>query len=140
MTDSIRAEAQHSESQYSEPGFWGKLKQFSTQAGQQIVERALILYYTAQRSETPLWAKMVIYSSLAYFVMPADLVPDFTPVVGYGDDLSNILSALAAVAMSVTPEVKAAARQQAQTWFGEPPQIPRDYPQAGDPIREIAIE
>ncbi|NJO77955.1 MAG: DUF1232 domain-containing protein [Cyanobacteria bacterium RM1_2_2] len=125
---------------YSEQSFWDKLRKFAAQAGKQVVERALTLYYAAQRPETPAWAKMVIYSSLAYFVLPTDAVPDFTPFVGYSDDLTAILSALSAVAMSITPEVKASARQKAQEWFGEDADQPHDCPQAGDPIREIVID
>jgi uncharacterized membrane protein YkvA (DUF1232 family) len=133
--------------QYSEQGFWEKLQQFAKQAGQNVVEKALTLYYAAQRPETPLWAKAVIYSSLAYFVLPADALPDFTPIVGYSDDLSAIAGAMAAVAMSITPEVKAAARQQAADWFGDgsgdelshQPSAP-SAPRAGDTIREISID
>lgn len=136
MSDSVEQQP----TAYSEQSFWGKLKKFATQAGQQVVERALILYYAAQRPETPAWAKMVIYSSLAYFVLPTDAVPDFTPFVGYSDDLGAILSALAAVATSITPEVKEEARQKTQEWFGEVAEQPRDCPQAGDPIREIVID
>jgi uncharacterized membrane protein YkvA (DUF1232 family) len=130
----------YSEQTYSEEGFWEKLKQFAAQAGQNVVEKALTLYFAAQRPETPMWAKLVIYSSLAYFVLPTDVIPDFTPLVGYSDDLSTIVSALAAVAMSITPEVKEEARQKAQEWFGPQPAPQRDCPQASDTIREIAIE
>jgi uncharacterized membrane protein YkvA (DUF1232 family) len=126
---------------YSEPDLWQKLSQFAKQAGQNVVEKALTLYYAAQRPETPLWAKAVIYSSLAYFVLPADAIPDFTPIVGYTDDLSAIASAMTAVAFSITPEVKAAAKQQAAAWFGanatsdSSPESPNAHP-----IREISIE
>jgi uncharacterized membrane protein YkvA (DUF1232 family) len=126
---------------YSEQGFWDKLKRFATQAGREVVEKALTLYFAAQRPETPLWAKMVIYSSLAYFVLPTDAIPDFTPFVGYADDLSTILSALATVAMSITPDVKDAARQKVCDWFGEATtELQQDCPQASDSIREIIIE
>ena len=123
---------------FSEQHFWEKLRQFAKQAGRTVVEKALTLYYAAQRPETPLWAKTVIYSSLAYFVLPTDAIPDFTPFVGYGDDLSAIASAMAAVAMSITPEVKASARQKIEDWFGSGE--PSAAPQGGDVIREITIE
>lgn len=126
---------------YSEQGFWDKLKRFAEQAGREVVEKALTLYYAAQRPETPLWAKMVIYSSLAYFVLPTDLLPDFTPVAGYTDDLGTLLSALATVAMSITPEVKQSARETTQLWFGaQQPDQASAGPQAGDAMREIAID
>lgn len=125
---------------YSEDNFWEKLRKFATQAGRQVVERALILYYAAERPETPTWAKMVIYSSLAYFILPTDAVPDFAPIIGYSDDVATLLSALTAVAMSITPEVKESARQKTQEWFGDDAEELSDCPQANDAIREIAID
>lgn len=137
----VKSADRQPEMAYSEQGFWDKLKGFAVQAGREVVEKALTLYYAAQRPETPLWAKMVIYSSLAYLVLPTDLIPDFTPIVGYTDDLSTLLSALAAVAMSITPREQEAARQTAQEWFGDQPASQQhEGPQAGDAMREIAID
>lgn len=126
---------------YSDQGFWDKLKQFATQAGREIVEKVLLLYYAAQRPETPLWAKMVVYSSLAYFILPTDLIPDFIPISGYTDDVGTIASALATIAMSITPEVKEAAQQKVQEWFREQSvSQSSEHPQAGDAFREIVID
>jgi uncharacterized membrane protein YkvA (DUF1232 family) len=136
MTDS----AEHQEAGYSEQDFWQKLRQFAVLAGRNVVEKVLTLYYAAQRPETPLWAKMVIYSSLAYFILPTDALPDFMPFVGYSDDLGTLASAMVTVAMSITPEVKTVARQKVQEWFGDEAAAQQEYPQAGDPIREITIE
>jgi uncharacterized membrane protein YkvA (DUF1232 family) len=138
MTEPMADEQQSNA--YSEQKFWQKLQLFAAQAGRNVVEKALMLYYVAQRPETPLWAKMVIFSSLAYFILPADAIPDIIPVAGYADDLSMLARALTAVARSITPEVKAAARQTAQEWIAIEPPAPRDRPQASDPIREIVIE
>jgi uncharacterized membrane protein YkvA (DUF1232 family) len=125
----------------SQPDLWVNLQRIARQAGLSVVEKALQLYYASQRPETPLWAKMVIYSALAYFILPTDAIPDFAPFVGYSDDLSALLSALATVALSITPEVKTAARQKAEEWLGDqPPVASSDSPQAGDTVREIAIE
>jgi uncharacterized membrane protein YkvA (DUF1232 family) len=123
--------------QFSEPGFWQKLKGFATFAGKEVVEKALILFFAAQRPETPLWAKTVIYSALAYFVLPTDAIPDFIPFSGYADDLGTLVAALGAVTMCITPEVKESAKQTVKTWFGEEP--PRTTPHESDP-RVIDIE
>jgi uncharacterized membrane protein YkvA (DUF1232 family) len=122
---------------FSEQGFWQKLKGFATIAGKEVVEKALILFFAAQRPETPLWAKTVIYSALAYFVLPTDAIPDFIPFTGYADDLGTLIAALGAVTMCITPEVKATAKQTVENWFGkEPPPTP---PQDTNP-RVIDIE
>ncbi len=132
-----------SQSSYSPQNFWGKLQQSAKQAGRTVVENALSLYYAAQEPTTPHWAKLVIYSSLAYFILPTDAIPDFIPMMGYGDDLSALASAMVTVAMAITPEVKDKARATVTTWFGDS-DIKRssepDGPQAGDQVREIVIE
>ncbi len=134
---------------YSEQSFWEKLKGAAVYAGREVIEKALTLYLTAQRPETPLWAKMVIYSALAYFVLPTDLIPDFVPLTGYADDLGTLATALGTVVMSITPEIKQAAKQQVNDWFGDPTaagvglparSVYRDVPQAGDSIRVISID
>ncbi len=128
--------------QYSEESFWDKIRGFAAFAGREIVEKALTLFYASQRPETPLWAKAVIYSALAYFILPADAVPDFIPFTGYADDLGTIAAALGAIATCITPEIQAQAKGQADQWFsmGQPEATDQPSPQNGDTIREIAID
>jgi uncharacterized membrane protein YkvA (DUF1232 family) len=102
---------------YSEQDFWQKLKGFAVYAGKEVVEKALTLFYAAQRPETPLWAKTVIYSALVYFILPTDAMPDFIPIAGYADDLTSLIAALGAVAICITPEVQQAAKRQTEDWF-----------------------
>jgi uncharacterized membrane protein YkvA (DUF1232 family) len=104
---------------YSDSSFWEKVKGFAKTAGKEVIEKALYLYYAAQRSETPAWAKTIIYSALAYFILPIDAIPDFTPVVGYSDDLGALAAAVAAVSMYITEDVKSKAKQKLSDWFGE---------------------
>jgi len=103
--------------EYSEVGFWGKVKKFAKVAGKEVIERALQLYYAAQRTDTPVWAKGVIYGALGYFIFPADAIPDPTPVVGYADDLGVLAAALATVAMYINQEVKDEAKEKMKDWF-----------------------
>ncbi|MBW4659374.1 MAG: DUF1232 domain-containing protein [Drouetiella hepatica Uher 2000/2452] len=125
-----------------EQGFWQKLRDFAKIAGKEVIEKALILLYAAQRPETPLWAKTVIYSALAYFILPTDLIPDFVPVTGYADDLATLVTALGAVAMCITPDVKDMAKQKVNDWFGENDLQPAstDFSREGESIREIPID
>lgn len=112
-------EADQFQQAYSENSFWAKVKQFSLAAGREVVEKALILYYTLGEPGVPAWAKTTITVALGYFIFPADAIPDFTPVVGYADDLGVLVAALATVAMHVTPEAKRRASESLQTLFGD---------------------
>ncbi|MAB22828.1 YkvA family protein [Pseudomonas sp. 5Ae-yellow] len=106
------------EHQYSDKAFWQKLAMYAKSAGREVVEKALCLYYAARRPETPGWAKAVIISVLAYFIAPLDALPDFTPFVGFTDDLGVFAGALAMVAMYIDDDVKTNAAATAERWFG----------------------
>ncbi|MDJ0928993.1 MAG: YkvA family protein [Gammaproteobacteria bacterium] len=103
---------------YSERGFWRKLVDFGRTAGREVIEKALWLFYAAERPETPKWAKATVYGALAYFVLPADAVPDITPLAGYSDDLTVLAAALATVSRFVDAEVKAQTNRTLARWFG----------------------
>ncbi len=104
---------------YSENGFWDKLKVYARQAGRELVEKALLLFYAAQRPEVPVWARSIIYGALGYFILPADAIPDLTPLVGYSDDLGALALALATVAAHINDEVRTKTQDKLRQWFGE---------------------
>ncbi len=105
--------------EYSDASFWDKITRFAKKAGREVVEKALWLFFAAQRPETPAWAKAVIYSALAYFISPVDAVPDITPLVGYSDDLGMLAAAISTLAVYITDDVKAQAAEKIRTWFGD---------------------
>lgn len=116
---------------YSENSFWDKIKKFSLAAGREVVEHALILYYTLCEPDVPAWAKTTITVALGYFIFPADAIPDFTPVVGYADDLGVLVAALATVAIHVTPEARRKASETLEKFFGDEPTDPTPDQQKG---------
>ncbi len=111
--------------QFTDSGFWNKIKLFSRQAGREVIERALWLYYAAQQPNTPKWAKSVIYGALAYFVLPLDAIPDLTPLVGFTDDLGALAAALTMVTLYIDDEVKPLAADKLTLWFGDKPSEPK---------------
>lgn len=102
---------------FNDDGFWSKIVKYAKKAGSEVIEKALWLYYSAQRPDTPLWAKTTIYGALAYFVLPIDAIPDALPVVGYSDDLGILAGALAAVSMYIDENVKKQAQEKMANWF-----------------------
>jgi uncharacterized membrane protein YkvA (DUF1232 family) len=101
----------------SEKTFWGKVKKSTTSAGYEAIHNALILYYTARAKETPLWCKTVIVGALGYFISLVDAIPDLTPILGYTDDISVMIAAVAALATHITPEIRDEAKEKADTLF-----------------------
>ncbi len=82
------------------------------------IEKVLQFYYATRRPETPTWAKSVVYGALLYFVSPIDVIPDFTPVFGYVDDLGVIIAALITISFYINDETREKAREKRQSWFG----------------------
>ena len=113
------------EEAFTETGFWNKIKMFGRQAGREVVERALWLYYAAQKPNTPTWAKSVIFGALAYFISPLDAIPDLTPLVGFTDDLGAVAAALTMVTLYIDDEVKSLAAAKLALWFGDEPTTPK---------------
>lgn len=105
------------EEQYSEDKFWDKVKKYARIAGEGVLEPAIKLYYVARDPDTPTWAKTTIYGALGYFISPIDAIPDFTPVVGYSDDLGVLVAAAAAVAIHIKKEHAQQAKETLSRWF-----------------------
>jgi uncharacterized membrane protein YkvA (DUF1232 family) len=103
---------------YSESGFWAKLRRHARKLSQASLEKALWLYYAAQKPGVPAWARTTICGALGYLIWPADALPDVIPVVGFTDDLGVISAALAVVALHIDTEVKEQARRKLEDWFG----------------------
>lgn len=105
--------------EYSNDGFWNKIKNVFRKAGIKVVYTALTLYYTYQKKDTPTWAKGVIIGALGYFISPIDAIPDITPGIGYADDIGVLLAAVATVSAYIDGEVKQYAKAKLHDWFGD---------------------
>ncbi len=104
---------------YSEKSLWEKLKKFSKDAGAKVVYAVLLLYYAMGDKNVSIKNKLMIAASLGYFILPTDAIFDFTPIIGYSDDLGVLLFVLTQIASSITPEVKEKARSKIKEWFSE---------------------
>ncbi len=100
------------ERHYDEDGFWKKVKHLAAQVGAKVLYPALQLYYVLQSNNVPVKAKTLIIGALGYLILPADLVPDFIPALGFTDDLTALLLALRTVNKHLTPEINARAKEQ----------------------------
>lgn len=82
--------------------FWDKLR--ANVKRLPFLEHVLAAWYCAMDPATPTAAKAVLMGALAYFIMPADLVPDWLLAVGFTDDAAAIMAALQAVRANLRPE------------------------------------
>jgi uncharacterized membrane protein YkvA (DUF1232 family) len=89
--------------------FWAKVKRLAAQLP--FAEDLVTAYYCAFDRTTPLQVKAALVGALAYFVLPADVVPDILPVLGFADDAAVLAAALRMVTDHIRPEHREAARE-----------------------------
>lgn len=105
-------------------GFWPKIRR--TLGLVPFSDQALAAFYCATDRNTPLSAKATLLGALAYFILPADVIPDMLVGLGYTDDLAVLLAAVKAVGDHLRPEHLSRAREalrqeQAESKAGDPP-------------------
>lgn len=90
-------------------GFWPKFR--ATLGRIPFSEDLLAAWYCANDRATPLFARATLFGALAYFVLPADVIPDIIVGLGYTDDLAVMLAAFKAIGAHIRPEHRERARQ-----------------------------
>lgn len=103
---------------FSENSFWQKVKSQAGNAGKDVVEAALKLFYALQDSDTPKSAKAIIIGALVYFIVPTDAVLDLLPG-GYVDDLGALMGALWTIAEHIKEEHTEKAKAKMREWFDD---------------------
>lgn len=104
---------------YSESSLWDKITRYAKVAGEGVTLKVLELYGALMSPNTPTWAKTAIVPPLGYFILPMDAIPDIVIGAGYFDDLGVLTAAVAAVAASITPEIKKSAKERYDGLFGK---------------------
>lgn len=79
-----------------------------------FLQDAMAMYYCARDEATPFPVKAALFSALAYFVLPVDLVNDAIPVVGFADDAVLITTTLSMCGSYIKDE----HREQARSMIG----------------------
>ena len=90
-------------------GFWPKIRRAAAHVP--FAADALAVWFCASDDETPATAKGMMLAALAYFVLPADALPDFIPFLGYADDAAVFSALLGVVGRNLKPRHRQAARQ-----------------------------
>lgn len=108
---------------FSESKLLKKVKQVAKSAGMMVIYPVMILFYMFKDQNVPVSAKSIIAAALAYFVFPADSIPDLTPLIGYSDDLGILLVSISQFAKYISPDIMGKTRDKLVEWFGETEEI-----------------
>ena len=99
---------------YSEGGLWNTVKKWTSKLGEEGIYNICLLYYLATSPDLPATDKMKVLGVLGYLILPADVLPDITPIVGFSDDLAAIVFLLKNLSKYTTSEIKEKARERAK--------------------------
>lgn len=90
-------------------GFWPKVRRVASKIP--FAKELLSVWFSAKDEETPLRAKGLMLAGLAYFVLPADAIPDVLTGIGFTDDAAVLFALLNLVGKHVKPKHKQAASE-----------------------------
>ncbi len=68
-------------------------------------------YFCAHDPATPHRVRGILLAALAYFILPFDAVPDVLAGIGFSDDITVLVAAIAMVRPHITPAHWQAARR-----------------------------
>lgn len=108
---------------FSESKLVKKVKHIAKSAGMMVIYPVMILFYLFKDQNVPIAAKSVIAAALAYFIFPADSIPDITPIIGYSDDLGILLVSISQFAKYISPDIMGKTKDKLVEWFGDTEEI-----------------
>ena len=86
-------------------------------AGRSIAKPALEVLEMAIDPLTPTNVRISLIASLAYLIMPLDLLPDFMPVIGFSDDFVALTAVLSIWSKYMTPAIRMRAEEKLNKLF-----------------------
>ncbi|MFN6339785.1 MAG: YkvA family protein [Cyanobacteriota bacterium] len=93
------------------------LSRLLRRAGRTVARPALECFEMLLDGATPHQARLTVLAALTYLVLPIDLIPDFIPAVGFGDDMVALTALLGLCSRHITPQIKARAERKLDHWF-----------------------
>ncbi len=101
---------------YDEKKFLKKMKSLAVKLGEEVVLRALMLYFILLSGKVPLKVRMIIVAALGYLVLPSDMISDFIPALGFTDDIAFLSYALDQASKYADEQIKQKAEEKLKSW------------------------
>ena len=96
------------------------IRNFAKKAGRVATRPALLLYYVMKSDETPKSDKLMILSTLAYLVLPIDIISaKRLPVIGWLDEVVSLSVAIQKMSQRITPAIERQTDDTLDRWFPE---------------------
>jgi len=105
------------EKYYDENNFLTKLRKLVFRLGEEVVIHVLMLWFLLLSGKVPLKTRLLIMAALGYLVMPADLVSDFIPALGFTDDVAFLTYAFNQTSHYMDESIRKKAVEKLQRWM-----------------------
>ncbi len=102
-------EDEQSRSERVKARFWSTLRKAARQIP--FADELVAAYFCALDPQTPARVRATLLAALAYFIMPFDVIPDILAGIGFSDDVTVLLGAIALVRAHITASHRDAARR-----------------------------
>jgi uncharacterized membrane protein YkvA (DUF1232 family) len=95
-----------------------KITEYAKKAGRTSVKPMLLMYYVLKSPDTPTSEKIMIYSAIAYVVLPIDLISARRlPIIGWIDEVVSLTVAYQKIKRHITPAMEFEADALLDKWF-----------------------
>lgn len=99
---------------------WDRTKTYAKKVGRVASRPVLLLYYVMKSEDTPMKDKLTIFGTLAYIVLPVDLLnAKRLPIIGWIDEVVSLAVAVQRMQKYITPEMERKADETLDLWFAE---------------------
>lgn len=99
-----------------------KIGDFAKKIGRVSARPVILLYYVLRSDKTPKAEKLLILTSLAYVVMPIDIISARRiPIIGWIDEITALTVAYQKIQKYVTPQMEADTEVLLDKLFAENP-------------------
>lgn len=96
------------------------LCKWSRKAGRAATRPALLMWYVMRDKNTPRKDKWAIFGSLAYLILPVDILDaKRLPIIGWLDEVASLAILVQKMSKYITPEMEGRADSQLDKWFPE---------------------
>ena len=105
---------------WSLSSLWEEIKSNAIRFGRGTTRQVLLMYYVLKSEETPRGDKLIVYSALAYLILPINLISMRRhPIIGWFDEAASIAVAFQKIRQNITPEMEEQVDQTLDRWFAQ---------------------
>lgn len=99
---------------------WESISRWSRKVVRTSTRPILLMWYVMRSKDTPRADKWAIFGSLAYLILPIDILDaKRLPIIGWLDEVTSLAVLVQKMSKHITPEIEARADEQLDKWFPE---------------------